>query len=972
MNKFISSFNFVILTLIISGTIFLKPQEGFAQRLSSSNHHSAIICADGTVQSWGLNLDGQLGNGLNTNTNFPVTALIDSVIYLSSGGASANGYTLAVKSNGTVWAWGGNTYGNLGDGTYVSRNTPVQVPNLININSVVVPTVQVRAFSLALDNDGIIWAWGENNSGVLGNGTTNNRITPGQVPGLFNVKKITAGGSGNVIALCEDGSVWTWGENNLGQLGDGTTTTKLTPVQLFGLPPMIDIAAGFQHGLGLSVDSNVWAWGVNSAGEIGDDSLITRLNPIRLFSLSGISKVFAGFRTSFALKNDSSLWAWGVNNYGQLGIGTLDSSLHPVQVLTSDITDIGVGGYQVLALNKDGRLWSWGHNVNGPLGDSTNIDRSIPGLTATLCYIPSPEQFFEHRIRGIIYHDSNADCNEQPSELKFQFVPVYSSPGNMYGFSNSSGYYSIKLRDSINYSITPLLNAYHSSMLTNPCPPSYNVTLNNPDSRDTSGFNFGFTGNPCHLLMVDLSSTPKRSCMLSNTIIRYSNTGIAPAYNVTIHVKFDQDDIPVSASLPYTIDVSDSSIVFEIDTLNPQQTGSIQIRDSIACDTDLFGLTKCTKTWILPVNQCLIDSTTGPTWDQSSVYVTSICVNDTVIFQIKNNGSNMAVPSNYRIFADNILVQTGSYQLMAGDSILIYFASAGATVRLEADQTPGHPGTSLPRSTIEGCGVNLSGLISTNQVNNAPMDDEDVDIEIDCIMITGSYDPNDKSNSPLGIDSIHLVTPGTPIDYTIRFQNTGNDTAFKVVIIDTLSNDFDLSTLELGAASHNYVAELSGQNIAVLKFIFDNILLPDSNIDELNSHGLIKYKIKPKSNVALGTQINNVADIFFDFNFPIKTNTSYFTLGNYSTASVKSLEKYKTLVTVYPNPSSNLITFKSDLNQPFRSITIYSTDGKEIQLQEFNLSQSEITLSLNKLSKGIYFAKCEFKNESHMVKFIIN
>ncbi|MBL0030649.1 MAG: RCC1 repeat- and reductase domain-containing protein [Bacteroidetes bacterium] len=327
MNKFISSFNFVILTLIISGIIFLKPQEGFAQRLS---------------------VDGQLGNGLNTNTNFPVTALIDSVIYLSSGGASANGYTLAVKSNGTVWAWGGNTYGNLGDGTYVSRNTPVQVPNLININSVVVPTVQVRAFSLALDNDGIIWAWGENNSGVLGNGTTNNRITPGQVPGLFNVKKITAGGSGNVIALCEDGSVWTWGENNLGQLGDGTTTTKLTPVQLFGLPPMIDIAAGFQHGLGLSVDSNVWAWGVNSAGEIGDDSLITRLNPIRLFSLSGISKVFAGFRTSFALKNDSSLWAWGVNNYGQLGIGTLDSSLHPVQVLTSDITDIGVGDIRFL------------------------------------------------------------------------------------------------------------------------------------------------------------------------------------------------------------------------------------------------------------------------------------------------------------------------------------------------------------------------------------------------------------------------------------------------------------------------------------------------------------------------------------------------------------------------------------------------------------------------------------------------
>jgi uncharacterized repeat protein (TIGR01451 family) len=347
------------------------------------------------------------------------------------------------------------------------------------------------------------------------------------------------------------------------------------------------------------------------------------------------------------------------------------------------------------------------------------------------------------------------------------------------------------------------------------------------------------------------------------------------------------------------------------------------------------------------------------------------CVNDTCRFVIHNDGSgDMATPSEYRIYANNVLVYTGSFQLQSGDNLVILWVSNGATIRLEADQNPGHPGHSHPRYTLEACGTDGSGNYSIGEVNRAPMDDEDVDVEVNCMQIRDSYDPNEKDNAPEGIDAAHVVLPNTPLDFTIHFQNTGTDTAFKVVVIDSLSNDLDLATLELGAGSHPYSTSLSGQGVAVLKFTFSNINLPDSTTDELNSSGFIKYKITPKASTPLGTQINNTADIYFDYNFPVRTNTAFVTLGNYLELSVNDSRITKAgSIIFYPNPTSSSITLESSSNNLLDRVIISGIDGRVIK--SLGIGHSEkATVDLKELSAGIYFLDCLTANGSQKVKVV--
>jgi uncharacterized repeat protein (TIGR01451 family) len=442
------------------------------------------------------------------------------------------------------------------------------------------------------------------------------------------------------------------------------------------------------------------------------------------------------------------------------------------------------------------------------------------------------------------------------------------------------------------------------------------------------------------------------------------------ADTVTVRVKFAEYDIPISASLPYIIDI-DSSLVFNIGTLQSFQSGTITITDSIACISGLVGLTQCTKARILPINHCLIDSTTGGGWDHSSVSVNGSCVNDTCRFVIYNNGSgNMTASSPYRIYANNVLVYTGSFQLQTGDSLVVPWVSGGATIRLEADQSPGHPGHSHPRYTLEACGTDISSNYSIGEVNRTPMDDEDEDVEIDCMQIRDSYDPNEKDNAPEGIDAAHIVLPNTQIDFIVHFQNTGTDTAYKVVVIDSLSNDLDLATLELGAGSHPYSVSLSGQGVPVLKFTFSNINLPDSTTDELNSSGFIKYKITPKSSTPLGTQINNAADIYFDYNFPVRTNIAFVILGNYLELSANDSRITKAgLIIFYPNPTMGSITLEAASNNLLNKVIVSGIDSRVIKSIAIGHSE-KTTIDLKELSAGIYFLDCVGEKGSQKVKLV--
>jgi hypothetical protein len=188
-----------------------------------------------------------------------------------------------------------------------------------------------RNLSLALRSDGTVWAWGLNNHGQLGDGTTTNRRTPVQVSGLQGAVDI-AGGRDHGLAVLSNGSVWAWGDNTHGQLGDGTTTNRTSPVRAGGLSDVETVTAGAYHSLALRSDGTVWAWGQNSQGQLGDGSFTRRTTPVRVQGLTGVTAIGAGRDHSLVTTSDGSTWAWGLNDFGQLGDGSRTNRPSPVQV----------------------------------------------------------------------------------------------------------------------------------------------------------------------------------------------------------------------------------------------------------------------------------------------------------------------------------------------------------------------------------------------------------------------------------------------------------------------------------------------------------------------------------------------------------------------------------------------------------------------------------------------------------------
>ena len=334
--------------------------------------HTVALKSDGTVWAWGDNGAGELGNGARIFATTPRQPGAGAGwIAVAAGGR----HSVALKSDGTVSTAGNNDYGQLGDGSRVSRATFGAVDGLANV-------VEISAgfyHSLARKADGTVWAWGLDYAGRLGNGPGGGPgLSPVQVTGLAGVTRISAGG-GHSLALRGDGTVWAWGDNGKGQLGDGTTTTREAPVQVSGLTDVVEIAAGEDHSLARARDGSVWSWGGNDQGQLGDGTNVDRASPRRVAGLAGVVALSAGGTVSAALTADGSVWTWGANFEGQLGDGTLDQQTVPSRLPGLDaVAAISVGPGHTLAMKRDGSLLAWGRNDFGQAGDGTLAGRGSP------------------------------------------------------------------------------------------------------------------------------------------------------------------------------------------------------------------------------------------------------------------------------------------------------------------------------------------------------------------------------------------------------------------------------------------------------------------------------------------------------------------------------------------------------------------------------------------------------------------
>jgi alpha-tubulin suppressor-like RCC1 family protein len=357
------------------------------------------VSETGKLWGWGDNSNKQLG--LNNNiVKYPEAMWVWALDYDSQGNPYrvsqdyntvwdeiAAGYlhSLFIDKDGELWSVGSNTFGQLGyhDDDYantLSYNYITQVPNNDPVKWQKISAGALSSY--AIKQNGSLWVWGDNSEGQLGTNSTVPRSSPIQTSAGGNIWTHVASQYQHVAAIKSDGSLWTWGLNSYGQLGDETTTSKSIPTNIGTDKDWSNIACGKMHTAAIKTDGTLWTWGSNTFGELGDDTTNHRSSPAQEYSASNRwIQVACGYGFTVALKNDKSLWAWGYNGAGQLGLYNNRTTKKPTEIYGNEKVWIKVacGAYNTAAIRTNGSLWSWGTNSKGQIGDDTlNPDRSSP------------------------------------------------------------------------------------------------------------------------------------------------------------------------------------------------------------------------------------------------------------------------------------------------------------------------------------------------------------------------------------------------------------------------------------------------------------------------------------------------------------------------------------------------------------------------------------------------------------------
>ncbi|BDS14912.1 DUF7619 domain-containing protein [Aureispira anguillae] len=556
---------------------------------------------------------------------------------------------------------------------------------------------------------------------------------------------------------------------------------------------------------------------------------------------------------------------------------------------------------------------------------------------------------YSNHIVGNYFYDLNGDCLQNIGEpiLAHRVVNATKHTENLLGTTNANGEYTIEV-DTGTYSVSsPVVSPYWQF-----CQNPQTVTFNNFYSQDTVDFAVQLL-DTCVYMEVDIAAAYLRRCFPSTYFVKYNNWGTKAAQNVYVELTLDPYLTFDSSSIPLTSQI-DNVYRFDVGTVPILGGGQFEVYVTVDCDSTLLGQTHCTEAHIYPDTICIPNYWNGPI-----IQASSTCANDSVTFRIRNVGTNMQTAHNYSIIEEHVMIQAAPFQLGGGiDQYITVPAAPGATYRLEANQALGYPpllGDPIAISNNVACNttavINYPGLVSQFYNGNSTPS-----ISNDCRQNRGSYDPNDKQAQPLGYGSPHYIAANIPLNYQIRFQNTGTDTAFSIVVIDTLDPALDPLTITMGASSHPYTWELRGNNILVVTF--DPIMLPDSNVNAVGSNGFFNFNIAQRANNPDGTIIYNRAGIYFDFNPPIITNETYHTIGSNFVQSIiigtDNVLDNKLSIKVFPNPFESFTIIEVE-QQHYRQLELelVSITGqliKSILVENTN----QIKVNRNQLAQGVY------------------
>jgi len=325
--------------------------------------------------SWGLNNFGQLGLGDTANRSSPVLVVGSHAFTKIALGSEETG--IALKVDGSAWAWGKGSAGQLGQGTTIAdRSSPVAVIGSHVFDEV----IQTGSHSHGLKSNGECWSWGDNGYGQLGDNSRVHKSSPVLVVGSHAFTEIS-GGEHYGVAIKSNGECWAWGMNLYGQLGQSDAVSRSSPVLVVGSHAFTKIEAGRYHILALKEDGECWSWGsAYEAGELGDGAATSRSSPVLVVGSHNFVEISGGWSHSLGLKSNGECWAWGNNNAGQLGSDTVESKSSPIQVVGSHAFIEISAGYHSLGLKDNGEVWAWGVNSAGQLGLGDTANRSSPVL----------------------------------------------------------------------------------------------------------------------------------------------------------------------------------------------------------------------------------------------------------------------------------------------------------------------------------------------------------------------------------------------------------------------------------------------------------------------------------------------------------------------------------------------------------------------------------------------------------------
>lgn len=551
------------------------------------------------------------------------------------------------------------------------------------------------------------------------------------------------------------------------------------------------------------------------------------------------------------------------------------------------------------------------------------------------------------QVQGTIAQDDSGDCQIDDGERPLGGWVVTATNGdNIYfGATNDLGEYAIELPPAT-YTIS-LSNPYDA--LWTSCVQDLIVTISE-ESSETLDIPMQATYD-CPLLEVNLGTPFMRRCYDGFYYISYCNKGTTMAEDAYLEIAFDEYFEVSESTLPWS-SVAGTTYTFDLGDIAPGDCGLFVVQGLISCES-VLGQTLCSEATIYPNELC---GDSSDSWDGASLELQTQCDGDSVRFVIRNVGEDMGQPVGLTIIEDDMIMmlEQSDVQLDADEEMEISLPANGSTWRLEAEQTPFHPYTTLVSKSIERCDEDGDGEFSLGfitlfpQYSNRPWMDEL------CVQNIGSFDPNDMLAWPVGAHEEHYIEPKTPLEYKIRFQNTGTDTAFLVVIQDTLPEWLDPSTLVVQSGSHDFEYKLSAENL--LTFYFQDIMLPDSNINEEASHGFVKFRIEQAQEVPLGTVIRNEAAIYFDFNEPVITNQVFHTVAVNFLDIVNYVQTPQTPVhdlIVAPNPVADQATLMlKDIEVEHGTLLLYDLTGRLMSRQAFQ--GSTIPFAKNQMKAGLY------------------